>query len=95
MHLPQSPDFLSICREIAQQVADEGFESLVWSDDMYQGGPFCGGWDPLHQRFFFSYYAPDGIDYWFDVSLDEVHAVTRGEPINPILTPHGPAPSWP
>ncbi len=95
MRLPTDGDFSTICIEIRDQVESSGTESLVWSDDQYQLGSFCGGWDPEHERFFFSYYAPDYIDYWFSISLADAQAVANGKAINPVLKPNGPAPQWP
>lgn len=56
-------DFRQICKEIISRYDDDGPDSLIWSDDEYQRGVFCGGWNPEHRKFFFSYYAPDGGDY--------------------------------
>ena len=95
MKIPLDGDFRALCIYITDQVANEGKQSLVWSDDQYQRGSFCGGWDPEHERFFFSYYAPDKIDYTFSITLVEARAVAEGNAIQPTVTPSGPAPQWP
>ena len=95
MQLPIEGDFREICREIHAEVMSVGERALVWSDDMYQRGPFCGGWDPEPKRFFFSFHAPDGVDYWFSVTLWEILAIAEGERVQPELERRGPYSDWP
>lgn len=81
MKLPIDEEFREICGQIVSRYDAEGPSALKWSDDEYQFGAFCGGWDPDGHhgpRFYFSFYAPDGGNYLFSFTLDEAHAVARG-----------------
>ena len=78
MKLEIDDDFRSICRTIVDEFDRSGEASLVWSDDLYQRGRFCGGWDPEQRKFFFSYYAPDSGDYIFSFDLQDARRVAEG-----------------
>jgi hypothetical protein len=94
MQLVIDDDFRAICRRIVQEYEARGEDSLVWSDDQYQQGSFCGGWEPERGRFYFSYYAPDGGDYIFWFTLEETRSVASGGTIDPPLEFWKKAPEW-
>lgn len=94
MRLIIDDEFREICREIVAAYEREGESSLVWSDDQYQAANFCGGWDPKHARFAFSFYAPDGGDYIFSFTLEEARVVAAGGEIDPPMEWWKRAPEW-
>lgn len=94
MKLVIDDDFRRICRTIVSRYDQDGDASLIYSDDEYQEGAFCGGWYPEDRRFFFSFYAPDGGDYIFDFTLDDARAVAEGGSIDPPLRYWKQAPDW-
>lgn len=97
MKLIVDTDFRSICAEIVAAYEKFGEASLVWSDDQYQHGCFCGGWCPSGERgpaFYFSYLAPDGGDYIFSFLLDDAKKVASGGSIDPPLVFWKQAPDW-
>ena len=67
-----------ICREIvaADKTAVEWEQ--IESDDMFSAGPFEGGYDATEQEFLFSYYAPDGTEYWFGFDLEIASTIASG-----------------
>lgn len=86
MKLIIDDQFREICRRIVLTFDSDGEASLRWSDDEYQSRNVCGGWDDETQAFAFSFYAPDGGDYIFRMSLDEARGVAAGERFDPVLT---------
>ncbi len=90
MKLTIDNDFREICREIVAK----GEAAFVDSDDLYQQGNFCGGWDEEHGVFAFSFYAPDGGDYIFSLSVEEARVVAEGGSIDPPLKYWKKAPIW-
>ena len=85
MKLTIDDEFRDICRAIISQVDCEGDASLVESDDEYQCSNFCGGWQSSDSKFWFSFYAPDGGDYIFSLTIDDVRRVAGGGAIDPPL----------
>jgi len=85
MKLEVTDEFRALCKDIFEEYEAIGDKALVWSDDRYQSDHFCGGWDPHHARYFFSYYAPDGGDYIFSFTLDDARLVHAGGTIDPVL----------
>jgi hypothetical protein len=72
-------DFLSICKDILEQNRKEEEWAKLESDDMFQEGPFEGGYDADEMAFCFSYYANDEEEYWFQLTLKEIYKVANGE----------------
>ena len=70
-------------RVICRQIVEEGKNNNEWdeieSDDMFQSGPYVGGYDATEQEFWFSYYDPDGIEYWFGFSLEIATKIALGD----------------
>lgn len=68
-------EFRDICSSIvAEQRSLDGWRA-VESDDMFQSEHFCGGFDATEDAFCFSFYAADGTEYWFQLTLPEVSSV--------------------
>jgi len=49
------------------------------SDDEFQTENYVGGYEALEDAFCFSYYAADGAELWFQVTLAEVAKIAAGE----------------
>ena len=78
MQLVPDAEFLTICR----QVADQGWTDEDWadreSDDWFQTPNFCGGYDADERAFCFSYYDASGNEWWFQVSLPDARMISAG-----------------
>jgi hypothetical protein len=72
-------EFREICRTIVEVGRSEAQWALVESDDMFQSRQYRGGFDATEGSFCSSYYSPDGSEYWFQVGLESVKAIARGE----------------
>ena len=83
MQLAIDSEFRSICRAIVAENQTEEEWAEAESDDMFQSESYEGGFDADEEAFCFSYYAPDGQEYWFQVTLAEVKAAAAGE--NPVI----------
>ena len=68
-------------RGICQQILSENRNLEEWSemesDDMFQYGPYVGGFDADEGEFCFSVYRADG-EYWFQVSLEQIRQIVEG-----------------
>ena len=67
---------------ISKQILVEGKNCAQWaeieSSDMFQDGPYEGGYDADEESFCFSYYE-DGQEYWFQITLEEAEAIAKHE----------------
>jgi len=72
-------EFIKICKliEIDRKTDDEW--SKIESSDMFQSEKYCGGYESIEQEFCFSYFAPEGREWWFQVSIEDVHKIVAGE----------------
>jgi hypothetical protein len=68
-----------ICREIVAQNKSITEWDQIESDDMFQSGPYEGGYDATEQEFLFSYYDATGTEYWFDFSLEIAQKIAKGD----------------
>jgi hypothetical protein len=82
-NLAVDDEFRTMCREIVAEDHSEEEWSEIESDDMFQSESYVGGFEETEQAFTFSHYAPDGQEYWFQLTLGEVRAIAAGE--NPVL----------
>jgi hypothetical protein len=78
MDIPINEELLTILREIHSQSKSEEEWAAIESSDMFQSASYDGGYDATEQAFCFSYYAPDGMEYWFQLTLDDIAAVLGG-----------------
>jgi hypothetical protein len=69
-------------RAIATEIVDEGKTIDEWaeieSDDMFQRGAYCGGFDATEMQFTFSFFDPGGREFWFQLSLADLNEVATG-----------------
>ena len=55
----------AICADILAEGLDEAGWAAVEADDAFQTARYVGGFDADEGAFCFSYYAPDGREFWF------------------------------
>jgi len=68
-----------ICREIVAQGKNETQWTEVESDDMFQAGPYVGGFSKIDQEFWFSYHSPEGKEWWFGFPLRDAKRIAGGQ----------------
>ena len=73
MTLDVTHELLMIFLEIIDQRLSENEWAKIESSDMFQTQSYCGGFDATEMEFCFSYYAPDGKEYWFQLPLETVN----------------------
>lgn len=70
-------------RKICETIVAENKTNEEWSDiescDMFQSDHYCGGYESIEKEFCFSYYDENNKEYWFQLSLNEIHRITRGK----------------
>lgn len=68
--------------EIARQIVGAGKSEADWAeleaDDYFQIRRWCGGFDADENAFTFSYYATDGVEYWYQFDLKEAERIADG-----------------
>ena len=72
-------DLKAICREIVAEDKSLDEWDRIESCDMFQRGPYCGGFDAIEQEFLFSFYEPTGKEYWFGFSLEIAEKIACGD----------------
>jgi hypothetical protein len=75
--LPVGPDLIAITAEIVSSERTESEWAAVESDDMFQHGPYVGGFDADERAFVFSYRGGTG-ELWFQFTLAEARAIASG-----------------
>jgi hypothetical protein len=94
MIIPMNEEFRRLCQTIASELDRDPAAVLVESDDLRQAPSFCGGWNEESKRFWLSFYAPDGGDYIFSMSIEDVRIVAAGGSMSPSLERWKDAPEW-
>lgn len=89
MKLQISNEFRNICQEIVSEKKTPEEWAEIESDDMFQSQMFCGGFDADEMEFCFSYYSPEGREFWFQLAPSDVHAVADGKIHHLELRPAG------
>lgn len=79
MKIPPDAEFVEICGEIQAENLTVAEWREIESDDMFQSEHFCGGFEAIEDAFCFSYYSPDGPEYWFQITLEEAQRIAAGE----------------
>lgn len=79
MTIPVPDDLVQVCHAILRENKTDDEWSEIESDDMFQQGSIHGGYEALEQAFCFSYYAPDGDEFWFQLTLPEIKDVASGQ----------------
>ena len=82
MRVPIDDALREICRMIVEKDKTEDQWAEIESDDMFQEGPFVGGYDAEESEFCFSYYANDGCEYWFQLSLEQAGQIEGGRDVH-------------
>jgi hypothetical protein len=80
MELPITNELRSICKKIASEFRLD--KKWTWNEDEYQTEHYCGGWTPDENGIFafgMSYYAPDGGDYLFSMTMEIVLEIASGK----------------
>ena len=82
MTAPIQIPFDDALHAILTSIAAERRSKVEWaaieSSDMFQTTSYAGGYDATEQAFCFSYYAPDGREYWFQLTLEDVDTLLKG-----------------
>lgn len=78
MDLPVPEEFRAMCTGIVAEEKDAQAWAEIESDDMFQSPSFVGGYDADEEAFCFSYYGDAGVEYWFQLTLEEVRLVADG-----------------
>ncbi len=71
-------DLLAIAREILDSNRSKAEWAEVESDDMFQLGSWCGGFEALEGAFTFSYYRNDGQEFWCTLTIEELRMLVEG-----------------
>jgi len=74
-----SEQLRTICREISESDWSEEDWADHESDDWWQTEELTGGYDATESAFCFSYYAADGDEYWFQITLGQAGKIANGE----------------
>jgi hypothetical protein len=77
LHFFSTP-FLEICHSIVEENLTESEWAEVESCDMFQNGPYIGGFEAIENAFCFSFYDENGVEYWFQMTLEEIKSVADG-----------------
>lgn len=79
MKIHVTKELRAICDEIQAENKTDDKWALIESDDMFQSESFEGGYEAGDRAFWFSYYAPDSSEWWFKLTLQDVHRICVGE----------------
>lgn len=79
MQLNVDSSLQRICRDILSKFLSDTDWAAIESDDMFEEGPFVGGYDATENAFTFSYYDSHGNEYWFQLTMEEVGQIGRDE----------------
>ncbi len=79
MDIPITSQLESICQDIRAKNYSMEQWAQVESDDMFQSGSFCGGFDADESEFCFSFYATNGKEYWFQIDLKMAIETSNGK----------------
>jgi hypothetical protein len=75
MKIQVDEQFFNICEKILSENKTQQEWAFIESSDMFQTRNYCGGYDATEDAFCFSYYDPDGQEFWFQLSLNEVKEI--------------------
>lgn len=78
MNIPVTNEFKAICSEIISLAKTDEEWAAIESDDMFQSQHYIGGFDATELAFCFSYFDPEGIEYWFQLTKAEISEVLAG-----------------
>jgi len=72
-------DLKQICRLIIAENKTDDQWSKIESDDMFQTGPYCGGYSGIEQEFWFSYYDSEKKEWWLGFNIIDAKRIEAGE----------------
>lgn len=72
------PEFIEIAKDIISAGKSLSEWEKIESDDSFQNGNYTGGFDATEMEFCFSV-IEEGKEYWFQLSLDEIGKIGKGE----------------
>lgn len=75
MILKISDELFQILQQIISENKDESEWAQIEADDMFQSEHYCGGYDATEEAFTFSYYDPENVEWWFQLTLEEVQSI--------------------
>ena len=78
-HLKIESEFIKILKEIKSQNRVLSKWREIESSDMFQSEKYCGGFDSIEDKFTFSYYADKKQEFWFEITLEEIDKILKGE----------------
>lgn len=67
-----------ICCKIVARARKVEEWRAVESGDEFQTDHFEGGFDGTEDAFCFSYYAPDGVEHWFQFTIADATEIATG-----------------
>lgn len=79
-------DFVALCKSILAVGKSVSEWALVESDDMFQVGPYEGGFDAGEAEFCFEVII-DGDEFWFQVPLEQITQIASGALISVDVRP--------
>ena len=78
MQIPVNSELRSIAESIEKETLSAEEWAAIESGDMFQTQSFCGGYDADDNEFLFSWYAADGTEYYFGLSIAQVMEIASG-----------------
>ena len=78
MRIPVDREFSNLCEEILKEGRSIEEWREIEADDMFQTPHYTGGFDATEDAFCFSYYDPDGSEFWFQLTLSEMREAAAG-----------------
>lgn len=69
-------EFVDLCKAIVAESKSESDWALIESDDMFQSGPYEGGFDADEAEFCFGVVI-NGDEFWFQISLKQVSEIAN------------------
>jgi hypothetical protein len=78
-------ELIDVCKKITNENKTNLEWQLVESDDCFQTSHYVGGWDSTEEAFCFSYYDDSDQEYWFQIDLEQVNKIQKGEKVDILL----------
>jgi len=79
MNLKINQEFKNICKEIINENKSLKEWEEIESDDLFQSQSFCGGFDGTENEFCFSFYDNENKEWWFQLPIEEVQIIAKGQ----------------
>ncbi|WP_061227142.1 hypothetical protein [Leptospira interrogans] len=79
MNIGIDDELNSLLRIIIKESNDHNYWADRESCDLFQTARYWGGYDSIENAFTFSYYDIKNIEWWFQITLDEIDKILSGE----------------